>query len=307
MIHLLFGENSFASYKELESIKNKFKKDNPNSEIHVIEDKNVNIDQINFSSYGLFANPRLYIFKRFFEFDKNIQKQIIDELKTNLDEMYIIWTDRKIDKRLKMYKTLKKIAECNEFKKLNSSQMRKWILKQAKILNLEINQNHIDLLLSRFENNQALIYSELKKLKLLIQAQNKKKIDDKALQILSGTDLFDIWDFIQKFFHKQKKEALEFINNINFDNQSEFMIIGSLASQVRCIYLIKKYSPKKSKEIQKKLSIHPFTYSQCTKYAQNFSLERIKRLYQQLANLDFSLKQGKIFPKLALSLLVLSL
>ncbi len=61
-----------------------------------------------------------------------------------------------------------------------------------------------------------------------------------------------------------------------------------------------------NQEIAVKAKMHPFVIQKSVEQCRRFEMEDLKKIYQKLFDADLAIKTGKINPRLALDLLVVS-
>lgn len=306
-MYLLHGENSYNSWQELLKLKTEIKKKEVDFEFLIYDSDEIDLTTIDISGYSMFVKRYFYIFKRFFSLPKDVRESIWNEvLKLKLQDV-IFWEPGSADKRSKVYKEILKKGIVREFSSLKEREMYTWIGKELDKRNIKHDNEFVHEIYFRFGNNQFIIENELNKLKIYLQTRNKNSVDKQAYEIISYGMVQDNWKFIELFFTKKKKEAIDYLNNSHLEIDEQKMIIGGIASTLRNVLLSKNYQGEKLKYAASKLSIHPFVLTKSSNYARNFTFERLVKLYEQLMNFDYSLNLGKIEFKLGMVLLIMSL
>ncbi len=308
MLHILHGPNTFESWKEKETLITNFKKKYPQGSTQIYELETLESSDVSFSSLDIFTNnqKKLYIIKRFFQLKKTLLEKYSLDLVESQDTI-ILWEDRKIDKRSKIYKNLSKKAHIQEFKEIKNYEVVRWIKKQCASLKITLSEKQITEISFFFGNNQWLIDTELKKIKLFLTAKKQKSITDKAFKYLvSYSNSEEIWSFIENFFKKNKTDSINYVIHKVSNVSDASIIIGSIAWQLR-IMLILLYSQNNSQELVcKQYKIHPFVAKKTNELLKLTTIEKCTKLYEQLSNLDYSIKTGKIDPLTGLSFIIAS-
>lgn len=317
MIYILHGENSYESWREYEKLKKEFKKKNKGGKIEVIDGNEAFNTDFNASAMSLFAEKKLLIIKRLLT-DKDLIsvanqdkfEQLFNDI-INSESEILIWEEKKLDKRKKIFKNLDKKAVVREFKNFsmwgNQGELKSWIRNYARNIQLEMDTDVLAFIIFRYENNQWLIASELDKLKFLLKSENTNRITKEHIEYFSVVQIDKFFYFIDVFFEKNKKAALNYINSLMFDTGDEFKLLGGLRSSLRDLYLLKKYPEKGYNILQSKFNVKSFRLNKLSGYARCFSEIRLHQLYSQLTNLDYMFKTGQMDPKIGLTLLIASL
>jgi DNA polymerase III delta subunit len=303
MLYVLGGENTFESTKRLQGLLGVFQAKNSFAQVSMFDEENQDISGSSLGSLGMFSKKSIHVFKRFFQYSKNIQEQLASQLVGSSDEV-LIWEDKKIDKRLKIYKDFCKIGKVEEFNDLKPSELAKWIRKQFSDKGLTYPGQLVDNLAFRYGPNQWIIQNEIEKLAHLASSTQRNQIIESDNQILSSYIHDEIWNFVNALFTKNRRKALKLIDELLATAGSEFQIIGAIVSQMRALYLVN--SRLSLEMIQNLLHIHPFVLKKVREFG-NYNLESLRSFYTKLANLESSLKEGAIDAKLGLTFLVLDL
>ena len=329
MLRLIHGENYYQSFLDLEQLRTQ----NKDKEISIVNGdviQDVGDIFVNNESFGLFNSGNITIVKRFFRNSKKIslEKKIIEKLqKSDLTTLNLIfWEDTNIfAKSYKKSKTktaakkpratsklntyLKNLAEVKQNDKLEIPQLTTWVKEEFMADKITISAQSINDLIARVGQNQALLASEINKLKLWAKANASLNITKEVVSevtILYEQD-YQTWDLTDAFFAKNKVKALTILDILLQNPQQDFpMVIGAVLRQLKTIFLIKKYSSQPSL-IMSKLHLMPFLFGKAQRLASNFSIKDLKLIYQKFINLDYAIKLGKIDVKLGLDLLIITL
>ena len=131
MIYFIFGEDSYRSKNKLEEIVNGYKKVHKSGlNLIYVDAKQTSFEDFycNFKITSMFAEKKLIVLKNVFE-SKEFQEDFLEEIKNieGLKDIVIVYESSSADKRIKIFKSLEKIAKCQEFEFLSPISLRKWI------------------------------------------------------------------------------------------------------------------------------------------------------------------------------------
>lgn len=328
MLKLIHGSNYYISHKHLIELK----KGSKETEYAIIEGDSIQDSAEIFvkdQSFGMFKTSTVTIVKRFFKNPKKIslEKKIIEELsKADLKNLELIfWEDQDLFENKRKAKPkitakkpratskldtyLKNNAEIELNEEFSQRKIEEWIREQFNKDKIKISSPDLQKFIQRVGNNLAIIDSEIEKLILLLKSENRTEI--KLSDIEEVTTLYQqdykIWDLTDAFFNKDKKKALEVLDNLLVNPARDFpMIIGSLLKQIKTIYLVKKYI-NDPRRLMSKLRMPPFLYYKAESVAKRTELNTLKLMNKKIIDLDYSIKQGKIDVKLGLDLLIITL
>ena len=175
--------------------------------------------------------------------------------------------------------------------------------------NESIEQSGINLLIDVYENNLWAIKNELDKL-ISYNKGKSKPIDSKDIQdIVFYESEQSIWQLIDAIGQKDIKSALKILSNQIKQGLSIDYIISMLAYQYRTIFRIKSYIENNKTEslynVAKSLSIKPFVCQKIIMQEKKYTLQEIKKIYEQLLQIDFLRKTRSINAQALLDLLII--
>ena len=312
MVYLLYGTINYLINKEITKI---IKENN-------IEEINVNKYDLNntylndivndASSMSLFDDKKIiivdnsYIFtgttKKTLEQDPIILENYLNNINDNTILIFIVNND-KLDERKKITKLVKKIGIVKEFNSIDNISLVKQLFNDYNITN-----DNIKYLLERVGEDTTLLATETEKIK--IYKDKDKNITKEDITNLTSKSLeVNNFKLIDAIINKNKNEAFTLYQDRIKLNEEPIAIIIALANQIRIMYQVKQLylNGYTENNIASILKIHPYRVKlanqNCKKYDSNILLNYLK----ELANLDISIKTGKIDKQLGLELFILAL
>jgi DNA polymerase-3 subunit delta len=308
MLYLLAGENIYKSYQRLKELQSEFKQQ-IDGEISIFNaDEIEGIDTIltDADSLSLFSNQKLLIIKRLQSSGRDFEERICEYIQNSKDRNIILWEDRPIDKRKKIYKLMKRKGVIEDFQNIPYIQLKTW-LNNLLSKYFTFDRECVDLLIYKVGEDQRQLIQAVRNLALLLKSEKKANLTTRDIDrfVLKTTEE-SIWDFIDAVGEQDKKNALLIIEELLYEKSDFVMIIGMLTRQFRLltqvVYLLKK--GKSYADISKLLRLHPFVLRKTISHSKNFSLEKLKKLYQKLVKTDLVVKEGRFEERLALDLFI---
>ena len=312
MVYLLYGTINYLINKEI----TKIIKDNNIEEINVNKydlNNTYLTDIINdASSMSLFDDKKIiivdnsYIFtgttKKTLEQDPIILENYLNNINDNTILIFIVNND-KLDERKKITKLVKKIGIVKEFNSIDNISLVKQLFNDYNITN-----DNIKYLLERVGEDTTLLATEIEKIK--IYKDNDKNITKEDITNLTSKSLeVNNFKLIDAIINKNKNEAFTLYQDRIKLNEEPIAIIIALANQIRIMYQVKQLylNGYTKNNIANILKIHPYrvklAHQNSKKYDSNILLNYLK----ELANLDISIKTGRIDKQLGLELFILAL
>ena len=220
---------------------------------------------------------------------------LIDYAKTPLAEAYLVITADKVDRRLKLIKTLTELksAVCCEAPKNDAEKRRlwTWVQARAKESGYSISKNAAESLGNRVGNRPGILAQELEKL-LVYAGKNKSISESDIMEVIGETKQELIWDLNDALMGKQTERALKLLHNQLDHGVAPEQILGAISTQFRTVWEVKNYQKQRhpANQIAKKMGAHPFVVQKALKHTQKFSVQQLRRCHAELVQADRSLK-----------------
>ena len=234
-----------------------------------------------------------------FSNQKNLEElnlqALIDYAKTPLAEACLIITADKVDRRLKLIKTLTELksAVCCEAPKNDAEKRRlwTWVQARAKESGYSISKNASESLVNRVGYRPGILVKELEKL-LTYAGKNKSILESDIMEVIGETKEEDVWDLVDALMGKQTERALKLLHNQLDHGVAPEQILGAISSQFRTVWEVKNYQEQRhpANQIAKKMGAHPYTVQKALKHTQKFSVQQLRRCHAELVQADRSLK-----------------
>lgn len=308
-IYLIYGEEDYFINKEIDKIKNEYK------DYEVVNyDMTLNniSDALEDALMGsLFSSNKLIICTNSFFLTGikcDIEHKIDDLLKyltIESDNILVLSVNSDtLDNRKKIVKELNKfkVIKCD---KLKPNELNKFIKDYCKGNNYKINEDAINLMIERLNDNLYIISSELDKM-FLYKVDNVITKDDVSL-VTSRVINTNIFDLINAIVEKNIDKSLFVYDDLLLINEEEIKLIVTLANQFRLIYQVKSMfkSGYSELDISKSLGVHPYRIKLAN--GVNISMDNVLKILRSLALLDENIKTGKVDKKEAFLKFILSL
>lgn len=312
MVYLLYGTINYLINKEI----TKIIKDNNIEEINVnkYDLNNIYLNDIvnDASSMSLFDDKKIiivdnsYIFtgttKKTLEQDPIILENYLNNINDNTILIFIVNND-KLDERKKITKLVKKIGIVKEFNSIDNISLVKQLFNDYNITN-----DNIKYLLERVGEDTTLLATEIEKIK--IYKDNDKNITKEDITNLTSKSLeVNNFKLIDAIINKNKNEAFTLYQDRIKLNEEPIAIIIALANQIRIMYQVKQLylNGYTENNIANILKIHPYRVKLANQNSKKYDSNILLNYLKELANLDISIKTGKIDKQLGLELFILAL
>lgn len=346
MIIFFYGENDYKIRRKTKELKDKFIKEvDPSAyNIFVLDGKNTNLAEINekISPQSLLSSKRMIIIEDLF---LNKNKDLLDEAysfftkKENIKEGNIIIFNEKfvktkkigqktiaqiidssgkeknlLKKEAKLFKYLSEQKFQQEFKNFSNTEATAWIKSEAERSGALISNKAAQALVGLAGNDLWRLDNELKKLigYKLNKNDLKEKIEisenDIAEMVKGGFDenIFLLTDAIGA---NNKGLAMSLVEDQIKAGLGETYLMSMIVRQFRIILQVKQglESGSSPRKINSDLGLHSFIVQKGISQAKNFTLEKIKKIINRLAEIDYLMKTGQADMKVMIDLLILKI
>jgi len=341
MIYFVYGEDSYRAKRKLEEIIEGYKKIHKSGLNLIYIDakepasakgfgeakKDFKDFYSNLKITSMFAEKKLIILKNIFS-DAKFQEDFLENIKNleDIKDIIVIYEDGLADQRTKFFKALQKCAKCQEFNFLQPAMLKKWIVQefeknppspppshkasdgQGKATEgqgkIRINPDALDLLVGFVGNDLWQMSNEINKLSNYRIGSVIRK-EDVELLVKPNIEN-DIFKTIDALASKDKKQALFLLHKHLENGDSPLYLLSMISYQFRNLLSIKEMQDlqKPYAIIVKNSGLHPFVAQKSYYLGSQFSMEKLKKIYQKIFQVDSDIKTGKIEPELALDLLL---
>ncbi len=291
MVLVLTGSNGFALKTELQKITSKFVADFGDFGLERTEGAEIEIGRLleNVASLPFLAQRRMIILS-----DPSANKSInehIDSLLTAVsDTTDLIIIEAKFDKRLSLYKTLKKKANVKEFAELDERVLPKWLHEEAKARGGALPLADATYLVQRVGANQMALHNELDKL-LTYQPVITRAVIDLLTEQQPHSTVFDL---LEAAFSGKTKKALEIYQEQRKQQVEPQAIMGMLAWQMHILAVVKANESLGPDGIASAAKLNPYVVRKTMYLTSSQSLRDIKNLVKKVLDLDIRLKSEAI-------------
>ncbi len=215
----------------------------------------------------------------------------------------ILMIDGAIDKRTKLGKLLLAEKHVHAYMLPEEHEMHGQITKKIEAMSATIEPQAIQLLVSLVGNNTSRMHAEVEK---LVHATHGS-ITQKDVASLVHVHVDDaVWEFVDSLTSKNKKRALQLLEQ-EFDAGAEpLYLVAMLIRQVRLLLLLGD-TQEPDASLAGMLSLHPFVVKKTRAQAHAFSVARLRGLHVALGRLDRALKSGKGEPRVLFTVLIESI
>lgn len=305
-IYLIYGEEDYLIKKNEKEFDEKFKSDFSSFDNKVLEDKFEAIEVWEFISTPSFSmNDKFLKIKGsgvFTTGKQNLTEEILEMLK-DLEGVIILFLEKKVDKRNKLYKFVNKNGKVIECNPLKEKELFAFTTRLFNERDLKISSNNLQHFLKVVNFSLTNISNEVEKLSHYCQKEVlEKDIDNICVKSLE----VKIFDLVKNIGDKNPNLALEQFNSMVLSKESPLMVLTMIGRQFRILLETKVMLENRqdSYEISKTLGLPVFVISDLIKQAKNFTKLSLYNGYKETLEIDTKIKSGKLKDTIALEMLI---
>ena len=237
--------------------------------------------------------------------------EILDQYIENpVDFSTLILTvsSEKLDERKKIVKNLKQNVTVEAFTSMKGRNLLDWINNIARIEKVFINPDAAQLLVYTVGEDLQTLMQEIKKMALYV-GENKQIDLDVVKSLTARTLEQNIFTLIEKVANVEIEQAIRMFYDLLKNKEEPIKIVALLARQFRIMLFAKELAQKgySNQQIGAQIGAHPYVVQLALQQAKRFSDQKLKKIMERLAEMDYEMKTGKKDKVLALELFFLSL
>ncbi len=233
---------------------------------------------------------------------------LIDYSKSPLDEVCLVITADKVDRKRKIYKTLTMLKGAVACEAPKENTLVPWIRDRASAKGYSMAADAARALVDRVGARPGVLAQELDKT-LIYAGKNKTVSEQDVQEVVGETKLETVFSLTDALKNKNPHKALQLLQNQLDHGEEPIKILGTIAWQFRVIWEVKHYQQKNmpSGQIAKAIGINPFVVEKAIPHTRKFSTRQLRYSYSQLAQADRSLKSTSQDPVAVMQTLILRL
>lgn len=313
-IYLLYGEETYLLETALKKIKKQFGELVSGINYISIDENTINtlISELQTPAFGyekkLIIARKTELFKRpkrkkeEIEEDKNVENQLLininEYIEKNIeqikDSIILIFVEEDVAKN-SLYKTIEKYGKVHNFEQLKPIELEKKIKIICNSYKVNIDNSTLQLFIETCGTDMSNLINEIRK--LIEYAGENGTITKEDIKILSIKEfdsvIFDLTDSLGK---KDTKQAVETLNELLYNKEPIQKILITLYNHFKKLYIV-KLSEKYNRNIAESLKLKSnqmFLVSKYKRQASYFKEKELRKIMQELTNLDGNYKIGLI-------------
>lgn len=306
-VYLLFGEEAYLKQQYKQKLVDALNPDGDTMNFSRYEGKGIEVKGIIdlCETMPFFADRRVILLEDT-GFFKNKCEELADYMKELPDYMVLVFAESEVDKRSRMYKTVKSAGRAVEFARQDEKMLMRWaagvLAKEGK----KITQRDMELLLAKTGTDMGNLRMELEK--LITYTWGREVVTSGDIEEVCTTQTQNkIFDMVRAVTEKNQKKALDLYYDLLTLKEPPMRILFLLAKQYRQMFLAKQLSVEgaSQNEIMSRLGVPAFAVRNILSCARAYSLQELEEAVRDFVDAEEAVKTGRLGDVLSVELLII--
>lgn len=222
--------------------------------------------------------------------------------------LLFIVNGEKLDERKKIVKEARKSAAVLKFEPLQAEEVPRWLRMQAQLKNCALNEEAERKFILYTGANLLTMDTELEKLALYAGSETEIT-SDMVEQLVVRSSEQNVFILIDCIVRRQFREAFRILQELLQQKEEPIKIVNLIARQIRMMLMIHDLENKgfSQRQIASQISAHPYAVKIAAEQAKKYASNELLDILSRLAELDVSMKSGRVDKVMGLEMLLLGL
>ncbi len=275
----------------------------------VFQDKKTTIESIRDSmdTMPFFADNRVIVLRDLDLFGKNKYSNDLADLLDHLpDTTYLIVAEQQIDKRKKLYKTIKKLGHIVEFPYLGESELVKYIARGLAKYDKKISSETARFMIHYIGGDLTILQNELEKLSHFLgeeEIATKEAIEEICQKSVESK----IFDLVECMGTKRRARAIKLYHDLLLSKEPANRILFMLTRQFRLMYKTMLYNGEglSQNDIAKKLKMQSFIVRKSLEQSRGFNISKLEKALGDALQTEIDIRTGVFHADFAVEQLII--
>lgn len=306
-VYLLYGEESYLVRQYREQLKQAVLDGGDEMNYTYFEGNGVSLPEVReiadtlpfFQDYRIIVWEESKLFKSANDFAEYLPQMP--------DTTILVFVEKEVDKRNKLYKYVQKNGLAVEMTAMNAADTKKFVAVKLRDSGKKIRESTAEYFLGQVEGSLNNIGNELEK--LIAYTYGREEITKEDIDAVCSVQVTgQIFKMLDAAAAGQKQELMQYYHDLLELNESPMSILYLLTRHFNILLQVKAVSGSLSKqEIAKKIGIPPFSVGKYQAQCKRFTKEQLKEMLQLCADTEFDFKQGRLSDRIGVEMLLVFL
>ncbi len=304
--YLLYGEEDYLRLNYRNMLRKAMVADD-DMNYSYYEGKDCNLSEIAdlSSTMPFFAERRLIMIENSGML-KSGSEEMIKIIKDAPETTFFVFSEKEVDKRNKLFKTISDVGYVCEFKTLKEDDIVKWVLSKLGKEGKRITRDNMMLLISRIGLDMNTVKNETDK--IIAYTYGREEVTAEDINELCVAQLQDkVFDMIDAMAVKDKDKVIRLYSDLLALKEPQMKILVLLGKQFANLMAVKEMcvNGNSNNVIAEKLGIRQFFVSKYIAQSKKFTLKQLREAMNDCIEADNSVKTGRTDDRYAAELIIL--
>lgn len=304
-IYLLFGQEDYLKRLYRDKLRNAILSPDDTMNFSYFEGKGFPVNELVSIAHTVpfFSERRLILVENSGCF-KN-QSDLPDYIGDFPESTYLIFVEREVDKRNRLYKAVQKKGTVSEMNGLTEKDLKLWVAQSLKREGKKITEQDIMYMVQKTGADMKNLENELEKLVCYAGEEEvitREAIDEVCVVQTEGK----IFQMIDEIGMKRQDQALALYYDLLAVREKPMSILFLLIRHFNILLQIKELDKSSipSGQMASKVGIPPFTVKKYIGQAKNFSIQNLKENLSRSVEVEEGVKTGLLLDQIGVELLI---
>lgn len=305
-VYLFYGEEGYLKKQYRDKLQAAWNPDGDTMNVSRFEGKGIDVKEV--ISLGetmpFFAERRILILENT-GFFKTASPELIEYLQALPDYLYLLFVEDEVDKRSKMFKTVKQIGRVVEFGIQDEKTLMRWVLGIMKREGKQITQRDMEYFLEKTGTDMSNIEKELEK--LLCYTMERNVITGADIEAVCTTQINNrIFAMVQAVAEQNQKKALDLYYDLLALKEPPMRILFLLARQFNLLLQVKELQRLgcDQKTIASRTGLQSFVVRNYTGCTGRYTTKQLRQAVEDFTQTEADVKTGRLSDVLSVELLI---
>ena len=305
-VYLLFGEEAYLKNLYKKKLIHALIPEGDTMNLNRYEGKNVDIPAVieQAETMPFFAEHRLMVLEDT-GFFKGACPQLADYLPGMPGETIMLFVESEVDKRGKLFKTVKSLGRAVELSRQKEGVLTNWVLRTLQKENVKITRSAMQLFLERAGDDMENVSHELEKLISYVYGREGITREDVEAVCTVRTEN-KVFEMINSIAEKKQKKALDYYDDLLALKEPPLRILALIARQFNLLLQVKDLRRQgfDQASIIERTGLMNFIVRNCLRQAEYFSVEMLRGAVEDCIRTEEYVKTGRLDDRLGVELLI---
>lgn len=305
-VYLLYGEEAYLRHQYRDKLKEALCPEGDEMNISRFEGKGIsNVEVADLAeTLPFFAERRLIIIEESGWF-KNGSDGFEEKLKEFPDTTFLIFVESEVDKRGKLYKTVKDLGYAAEMKTPKEKELLTWLTLQCKREGKQVTESAAQYLIEQGGSNMNMLQMELEKVLSYAIGAEEIRLED-VQEVCSNQAENQIFEMLDAIGNQNREKALTLYHDLLTLREPAMRILYLLTRQIHILLQVSEMTRLNmdNGSIASKAGIPPFTVGKYKSQIGHFSYSELVGMLEKCQDVDAGIKRGRYQDVIGVELLI---